>query len=225
MITSFEVLKYSGAGRDYPTALFCGIIPQVEQEFVRQCLGNDLWAYLKTKLTPTPTNVSTWQSCDVYMDGDTVNYFGNLFVSTEDNNTVVPDSDTPEWSAFSRFTDEGCNFIWDNYLVFILALKVFERTLVRSTHKATAGGVIVNTGDNTGFRSGNKAEIERYKSELERDIQTNTTNLVEWLNNNADTYSLPTATLCGQSGCNTKGSVSRKWNFRREKTILNTEWT
>ena len=225
MITSFEVLKYSGAGRDYPTALFCRLIPQIEQEFVRKCIGQDLWNYLKESLTPTPANVLMWVDCDVYSDGDVVNYFGTLFTSLVDNNNTLPETGVAEWELFERFTTEGANLIWDLYLVNILAMTVYKESLVQTTFRSGAGGLVINSGDSTGFRAAKKDEIQDVRSLLSSNIERATTNLVEWLENNATEYELPMPDICSGSNCNTQGKYSRRWNFRKSKTVTNTEWT
>lgn len=224
MITAFQVLTRSGAPREYPTALFCQLIPQIEQEFVRVCLGSELWDYLKTKLTPVPENVVQWNKSDIYMEGDTVDYYGTLFTSENDNNAIEPGYST-DWTEFQMFTNAACNFLWETYLVSILAMKVYDATLTRSTLRINSGGVTVNTGDAAGFRTGNMAELQRVRGDIQKDIERTTTNMIEWLENNAFANGLPTPTICGANGCKTTGRTSRRWNFRTGGTLINTDWS
>ena len=224
MITPFQVLTNSGASRDYPTALFCKLIPQIEQEFVRTCLGSDLWDYLKTKLTTVPENVVPWNKADVYMEGDTVDYYGTLFTSASDNNATEP-SYTTDWVEFQMFTDAQCNYLWDIYLVNVLAMKVFDATLARTTLRVTSGGVTPNAGDGTGFRSGKMDEIQRFRGDIQKDIERTTTNMIEWLENTAATNGMPLPFICTSNGCKTTGKTSRRWNFRTGATVINTDWT
>ncbi len=224
MITPFQVLINSGASRDYPTALFCKLIPQIEQEFVRTCLGSDLWDYLKSKLTPIPDNVVTWNRNDVYMEDDTVDYYGTLFTSVNDNNATEP-SYTDDWTEFAMFTDAACNTLWDLYLVNILAMKVFDASLARTTLRVTSGGVTPNTGDGSGFRSGKMDEIQRFRGDIQKDIERTTTNMVEWLENTAFENGLPLPTICAGNNCKTTGKNNRRWNFRTGATVINSDWT
>ncbi len=225
MITAFEVLKYSGAGRDYPTALFCRLIPQIEQEFVRQCLGQSLWNYLTNNLTPTPETVLVWKDCDLYSDGDVVDYFGTLFTSLEDNNNTLPEIGVSEWQVFERFTTVGANTLWDSYLVNILAMKVYQTSLVQATFRSGAGGLVINGGDSTGFRAARKDEIQDVRALLSSNVERTTTNMLEWLTNTATTYNMPIPDICSGGNCKTTGSNSRRWNFRKSSTIINSEWT
>lgn len=224
MITPFQVLTNSGASRDYPTALFCKLIPQIEQEFVRTCLGSELWDYLKSKLTPIPEDVVTWNRNDVYMDGDAVDYYGTLFLSMNDNNATEP-SYTNDWGQFQMFTDAACNTLWELYLVNVLAMKVYDATLARTTLRTTSGGVTVNTGDSSGFRSGKMDEIQRIRGDIQKDIERTTTNMIEWLENTATDNGLPLPFICSGGNCKTTGRNSRRWNFRTGSTVINTDWT
>jgi hypothetical protein len=195
----------------------------MEQEFVRTCLGSDLWDYLKSKLTPVPTGVVTWNKNDVYMDGDTVDYYGTLFTSVNDNNATEP-SYTDDWTEFQMFTDAACNELWDVYLVNILAMKVFDATLARTTLRITSGGVTPNAGDGTGFRSGKMDEIQRFRGDIQKDIERTTTNMVEWLENTSIENNLPLALVCAGNNCKTTGKNNRRWNFRTGSTVINPDW-
>jgi hypothetical protein len=222
MITPFEVRKYSGAGKDYNTNLFCDLIPQIEQEFIRECLGSDLWVYLTSKLTIIPTGSTVWQSCDLYQLSDVVNYFGCLYTSTSNNNATIPGDDGADWTSFSKFTDAACNDLWLGYLRNILAMKVYEPTISLTTMRTGAGGAVVNTGDQTGYRAANKSEISTIKGDILKNIQRATTNMIEWLRINSPANGIPTPWICAQGSCNTTGSQSRRWGMYREQTRLNT---
>lgn len=221
LITPFEVRKYSGAGRDYDPPTLCRLIPQIEQEFVRECLGTELWNYLNTNLTEIPTGIIEWQSCDIYQTDDVVNYFGCIYTSTADNNATIPGETGAEWADFDKFTDDGCNTLWTVYLREVLALKVYNESLTEATFRSTGGGVVVNTGDSTGYRAAKRDEISAVKTAIIRSLERTTTNMIEWLRLNADAQGLPTPFVCAAGGCKTKGSTGRRWGFYREHTRLN----
>jgi len=221
LITPFEVRKYSGAGRDYDPPTLCRLIPQIEQEFVRECLGSELRDYLLSKVTPLPAGVVEWENCGVYQTDDVVNYFGCIYTSTADNNATVPGEVGAEWDILEKFTDAGSNQLWSLYLREVLALKVYNESLTEATYRSTGGGIVINTGDNTGTRAANKTELSTVKSSIIRSIERTTTNMIEWLRLNAETLGLPTPFVCAAGGCKTKGSTGRRWGFYRETTRLN----
>lgn len=177
LITAFEVLKYSPAGSDYPTATFCEIIPQVEQEFSRECLGKELYDYFVGKLTPYPSGVTEYDSGATYAEGDVVIRNGCLFVSAVASNTTDPLTETGDWEAFERFTDAGVNEFWNLYLRRILALKVYMSSLLFTTWRAGSGGVVIAQGDSAGMRAANKGEIADVKRGLLAEIERTTENM------------------------------------------------
>jgi hypothetical protein len=220
LITAFEVGKYSGAGPGYPTTLFCSLIPQIEQEFVRECLGTTTWNYLVSKLQAIPTGATEWQTCDIYQTGTLVIYFGCLYTSTANNNATVPGEDGADWEPFDKFTDEACNTLWVTYLRYLLAMKVYEPTITRATWRTNAGGAVINAADNSGMRAANKAELSTIRGDIKRDIERVTTNMIEWFRINTDN-GIPTPYICAAGNCQTKGANNRRWGFHKENTRFN----
>lgn len=213
LITAFEVLKYSPAGSDYPTATFCEIIPQVEQEFSRECLGKELYDYFVGKLTPYPSGVTEYDSGATYAEGDVVIRNGCLFVSAVASNTTDPLTETGDWEAFERFTDAGVNEFWNLYLRRILALKVYMSSLLFTTWRAGSGGVVIAQGDSAGMRAANKGEIADVKRGLLAEIERTTENMRYWLKDNWQDKGFPNGNACGDN-CRTPGKKSRRWMFK-----------
>jgi len=212
LITPFEVLKYSPAGFDYPTSSFCELIPQIEQEFADECLGTTLYDYLVSKLTTYPSSVSEYDPNVSYSLDDLVIRNGCTFKSTANSNTTDPIVSGSDWTAFERFTDAGSNQLWTGYLRFLLALKVYDASLIFTTYRSGAGGLTVNQGDGSGFRSANKAEIIQTSAKLDGQIKRTTDNMLRWLTKNAETLGLPFP-VCLE-GCETPSRHSRRWGFR-----------
>lgn len=213
LITAFEVLKYSPAGSDYPTAAFCDLIPQIEQEFTRECLKKELYEYFVSKLTVYPAGVSEYDSGETYAQGDVVIRNGCLFVSAENSNASDPLAETGAWEAFERFTDAGVNELWKTYLRRILALKVYMSSLIYTTWRAGSGGITIAQGDGAGMRSANKGEISDVKRSLLAEIERTTANMREWLNDNWKAKGFPNDGVCGNT-CKTPGKTSRRWMFK-----------
>lgn len=212
LTTPFEVLKYSPAGFDYPTATFCVLIPQFEQQMARECLGKELFDFMVSKLNPYPSDVVEWDESIEYQIDDVVIRNGCTFISTANANTTDPSASGSDWSEFERFNHSGANKLWSLYLRQIMAYTVFSASLTPATFRAGAGGITVGNSDGSGFRSANKSEILNTKAETESFIRMTTTNMVEWLSLNYVTESLPVP-LCA-TGCNTNSNRSRRWAFR-----------
>lgn len=217
LITAYEVLKYSPAGSDYPTATFCELIPQIEQEFARECLGTDLFNYLIGKLTPYPSNATEYDSAVSYNVDQVVIRNGCLFVSLTNANSTDPLSATGDWKQFDRFTDTNANSFWAAYLRRILALKVYMASLVYTTWRGGAGGITISEGDGAGSRSGfraaNKGELHDVKTSLIAEIERTTANMRIWIRDNGETAGFPSAFVCGQF-CETPGRRSRRWAWK-----------
>lgn len=212
LITPFETLRHSGAGKDYPTSQFCELIPQIEEEFARVCLGQELYDYLVSKLAALPSAVE-WSPSTTYSIDDRAIRNGCLFVSAQNSNQGNdPLLDDGNWNEFEKFTDSGCQELWEKYLRRILALKVYSSSLTPVTWRSGAGGVVVNTGDVQGFRSGNKGEIFEIKTTALAEIERATGNMVYWLQKNYVDKNLPYKTDC--TVCPTPGRRSRRWGFK-----------
>lgn len=219
LLTPYEAVKYSTAGKDYPTAQFCEIIPQIEEEFARECLGQDLYDHMVADMVEYPETATEWEDCKTYDIDDTVIRNGCLFVSLEDGNRSDPLNETGEWEAFERFTTAGANLLWTKYLRRILALKAFSQSRVDVTWRSGAGGVAIAMGDGAGFRAANAAELLRLKADDIAKIETVTKNMLVWLNNNATAQGLPLADSCAGNKCQTRGKRVRRWAFSNSSPV------
>jgi hypothetical protein len=214
MITPYECLLYGGVGRDFPQRDFCQLIPQIEQELARECVGKDLWAYLKTKLNTTPTGATDWLPSAIYDEDDVVIRDGCTFTSLVDSNTSDPLVNSANWQLYEKFTDDYCNELWTGYLRRLLAMKVCLSSITAATFRVGSGGLVVNTGDSTGARTGKKEEINDVKTAMIAEIERVMKNMLEWLADNYITAGMPAPLGCGN--CETRGGRRRRWNFRNE---------
>lgn len=212
LITPYEVLVYSSAGKNYPTAEFCDLIPQIEEEFVRVCLGAELYGFLLANMATVPA-APEWDATVTYALGDAVIRNGCVFISLAGGNTGNdPLLDAANWSAFKRFSHTGALELWEKYLRRILALKVYSASLTYTTWRSGAGGIVVNGGDAQGFRSAGKAEISEIRTGILAEVERTTGNMLVWLKQNAKAKGLPYATAC--FACPTPGKLSRRWSFK-----------
>lgn len=214
LITPFEVVTNAPVSRDYPTTHLCVLLPQIEQAFVRECLGKELYDYLVSKLNTYPSGVVDWVQGVAYGVGSFVLRNGCTYECLIDGIESDPATDTESWRMFKKFTDAAANELWEKYLKLVLALKGYVATIVPNTFKSNAGGLIINDGDGTGNRSARKAELLEVKTHTITEIERVTTNMVEWLNENAFTKQLPWKNPCSTTNCATVGKNSRRWGFR-----------
>lgn len=214
LLTEYEVIKYSPAGRTYPTSYFCQLIPQVEETFVRDCLGKDLYDYIVSKLAEYPADAKEWDCDKRYSLGDKVIANGCLFTSTANFNTSDPLEADSDWDLFARFTDEEVDSFWRKYLRNLLALMVYRESLVFTTYQSTAGGILVQGVDTQGgVRSAGRNELGDLRNELTRQIQLQTDNMKHWLKNNATTAGFPASNFCSGDLCETPAKSARRWAF------------
>lgn len=220
LITPYEVKKYSPAGNDYPTATFCELIPQIEEEFARECLGQDLYDYMVENLADVPTGVPLYSSSATYSIGDIVQRNECLYVSQVAGTAGDPLADNGDWELWDRFTDDDVNIFWKKYVRRILALKVYMASLPYTTWRAGAGGVVIAMGDGfsggAGFRAANKGEMIDTKNSLIMEIERTITNMKKWLNhgtNRADA-GFPAVENCAADMCETKGRRVRRWALK-----------
>jgi hypothetical protein len=212
LTTSFEVLKYSPAGFNYPTRSFCILIPQIEQAFRRECLGDALFDFLVSKLKPYPTTFAEWDASATYAIGNIVIRNLCTYESTANSNTTDPIENGATWVVFTRFNHAGANELWELYLRQIFASKVYIATLPSATYQTGAGGVVVNQGDGTGARAANKTELLGIINEQTDFVRITVENMLEWLSDNATKKQLPSVNC--STGCETRTNRSRRFAFR-----------
>ena len=166
--TPFEILIGSAAGFDYPTSSFCLLIPQYEQALTHQCLGKDLYDFMVSKMNEYPENVTAWDQGVEYSIGDYVvrNYY--TYKSTANSNTSDPAAFGSSWERFAKFNHAGATELWDEYLMRLIAMRVYNSSLPLVTYRAGAGGVIINTGYSSGERTANKAEMLTFSIESKK---------------------------------------------------------
>lgn len=221
MITAYEVVRFSPAGKDYPTVNICEAIPQVEEAFGYSCLGADLYEYLLSVLVPYPETAAEYDPGTDYALGEYVVRHGCLFVSAVDCNRTDPlDADT-DWTPVDRFTDACANTLWTKYLRRILALRVYEAVVLYDTQTSGAAGVTIRIGDgySSGSRAASKGEIGDRQKRLQNDASTTLENMYRWMQKQIDdatctTLPLESGTACWSANCQKPSRGGRRIAWR-----------
>ena len=222
LITPFEAVKYSPAGRDYPAATMCNMIAQVEQEFGYECLGKEMYEWLQDNLAEVPTGVTEWSCEQAYNEGDLAVRNGCTMVSLTDENIDDPVS-SENWEVYKRFGDNDCaNEMWEGYLRGILANKLFSVSLTYATFRTGAGGLTVLAGtdgfNSQGFKSAGKTEMHDMKTAVNADVDRMTRNLLRWAERkvaSGDVCEVPLNSLLVCNGlCKPTSNSKRRWGFQ-----------
>ncbi len=208
----FEVNQYSPAGRQYPTDMYCSLIPQVEEELRRTCIGIELWDYMEGFLNDYPASVTEWSASNTYAAGAFVVANGRTYESDIAANTSDPLVSGSDWTELERFTDSACMQLWEKYLRALIAVKVYSISLPYQTFKSNGGGIVVSIGDSNGNRSGKKEELYALQAGLKAQEERINSNMLLWLEENAQTLNLPYISC--SIGCNTQRNSNRRWAFR-----------
>ncbi len=225
LITPYEVVMYSPAGKDYPTDWICKLIPAVEDEYGYECLGETLYKWLMDNVVAPPSDAVEWECGRSYETGEYIIRNGCLFYSISDMNATDPASDESEgWEVAKRFGTNTCaNDFWQLHLRNILALKVFVRSVGVTTRKAGPNGLTVLEGGgsfgNQGFKTGSKNELADYKNDILAEIETATRNMIRWANRTVRDdqnceVPLSTMLLCQTNNCQPTTRSVRRWGFR-----------
>lgn len=222
LITPFEAVKFSQAGRDYPTEPMCQMIPQIEQEFGAECLGKTLYKWLQDNLATVPTGAEEWSCEQAYAEDDYAIRNGCLFISLIDDNIDDP-LDSENWEVAERFENNDCaNEMWTEYLRPILANKLFASSLTFTTMRANAGGLTVLAGtdnfNSQGFRSAKKDELADVKNAINQETERVVRNLIRWAKDKVDndaTCTVPLNSILICNGlCKPPSNSVRRWGFQ-----------
>ena len=219
IITAWEVINFSPAGRDYPQRPVCDAIFREETDFFYTCLGSTFYAYLKTHLTAyDPETTFEYIPGTAYSTGNIVIRNGCLFVSNVNSNTTDPANDKINaWDWLPKFDVDCANEFWERFLRQVLAYRIYMSTLNFTTQRSGAGGVVVMMGDQSGMRGANKGEISDTKKALLHQIDMSTKNMHRWLieKQNDTTCSLPVSdALNCDFWCMKNKSKTRRWAFK-----------
>lgn len=221
LITAYEVKRYSPAGANYPEVNICEAIPHVEQALGYKCLGEELYEWLISKLTPYPADVQNYDPSTEYGEDEYVVRNGCLFVSDVACNRTDPISADSDWSAVDKFTDACANTLWAGYLRRLLALRVYETVMLYDTQQSGAGGVVVALGDgyNTGHRAASKGEIADRAKRLDEDANLVVQNMYRWFDKqlSAGTCSgmpINSAKACWSAQCEQPRKGIRRFAFK-----------
>ncbi len=214
ILTPYEAVRYSSARRDYPAAEMCNVIPQIEQEVIHKCLSDDLWDFLLLHLREIPETAAAWDSGQTYSSGDVVVVDGCLYESTANSNTTNPLAQGSAWTPWARFDNEAATVLWNDYLRRLLAQKCLLATITPATLQAGSGGLITSNRDLQGWNTADKVQMSDFKKSVLDDVERVTSNMLEFLSDNANEYPTAVYPCDGGQDCNSQAKRNRRrWAF------------
>lgn len=211
-LTETEVIKYSSAGKDFPTKPVCDCLDDVEETFINECLGTDLDEHLTGLLQSLPDNVAEWQDCNSYAAGDVVDRNGIYYEAAADYTSSDPLDENGDWAEYDRFTSECANQLWTRYLRKILALMVFKCAIPEATHRTGAGGLTVQGQDPKGERAATGSEIARKQMDVQARIDSIMKNMRIWMaHEDREECDFPSSAMASEcADCGKSDAIGRR---------------
>lgn len=221
LITAYEVKRYAPAGRNYPEVNICEAIPQVEEDFGYECLGETLYEYLQSVLTAYPATATEYDPETEYELNDFVIRHGCLFQSNVECNRTDPLEIENDWTAVEKFTVACANTLWTRYLRRIIAFRVYESVVLFDTQQSGAAGVTINLGEgyNTGLRAASKAELAERQKQLQDGANQTVENMYRWMkkqqtDGTCTVLPLESGVACWNKQCTEPRNGVRRWAFK-----------
>lgn len=158
LLTPFEVIKNSPAGNQYPLDDIRQLIPVIERDFMKNCLGLDYYDLL-LKNCKTYETATIWKA-GTYTSGQVVIYNGSLLESCVISNTTEPSIGNDKWKEVDKFTKKEYNKLWEVHLKSVLCYKIYKESIPYATIKSNAKGLTINAQDQSGNMTATSKDID-----------------------------------------------------------------
>lgn len=217
IITPVEVIKHSGAGREFPVRFIESAIDIQEELFFVECLGTDFWEYMQGQLSCKST-AEDWEVGTTYGLGVYVWRDGCLYLSKKPKNTTDPLEPECNWSIVEKFKDSGLNIIWEKYIAQIIAAKIMFVAEPMAAMQPGGGGLVKKGPGSFGIESAEAKDRAQWQKAIESRVVEPAMKLLKyWLEKNASSYNSWPALygLYCSGGCNSVVTKvgRRNWNF------------
>ena len=179
LVSSFEVIKYSFAKKEYSTDAICNLIKTVEKNVFNKCLGDEFYDYLLSNVN-TFDAATLWSKKKTYGKDDLVIFCGCIFESVIDENNDDP-SDSTNWIQPVKFNDMCLRKLWECYLREIICQSVYSESLVFETIQGTAKGLISLDTDNTGVKSASVQMIRLTQEKITSIVENAIDGMIKWI--------------------------------------------
>lgn len=184
IITVTEVIRYSPATRDFPVSEIRTRIKSCEDKLARELLGIVLYDDMVSKLKAVPSDVAEWVCNGDYAINDLVTKNGVYYKSTANTNNTDPEEDGSNWVQYEKFDHTCYEKMWTGWMRKIFAYEVYYMALPYASRSVGAQGLVIRETDPKGVRGSRPQEIASYLEIIRQDIDTESRNMIYWLNKN-----------------------------------------
>lgn len=179
LVSSFEVIKYSFAKKEYSVDSICNLIKPIEKKVLLKCFGKEFYDYLLSNVN-TFDDATIWNKKKVYSEGDHVIYCGCIFESKINSNNDDP-SDSQNWFEPVKFNNLCLRELWECFLREIICQSIYAESIPFETIQGTAKGLITLDTDNTGVRSANVQSIRFVTERITSLVECAIEDMVKWI--------------------------------------------
>lgn len=228
IMTPWEAVRFGPVEKEYPTSHMERFINIVEAKTFRECLSMELYTMMLEDKKEY-SNLPEWSKNEVYDEGDLVIFYGCVIESQLDNNSELPGSDADpsepdvfSWLPAKKFDSTCLNDFWEMHLRSYLAFEVSIKSVRKTTHSASAKGIVEHIDMNTGSKSVSRTALIDWKKEVKEDALDLLQEMKYWL---IDAYKENDCTVfesipfvkksCETGKCNVAAQRSRRMFFRR----------
>jgi len=227
ILTPWEAVRFGPVEKEYPTSHMERYILPVERKLFRECLSIELYNQMLGDMI-SHSNLSEWNKNSTYSEGDLVIFYGCVIVSMKDDNSDLPGSDAspsdPDfyaWVPAQKFSKDCFNGLWEMHLRSYLSHEVTLKAIRKTTHSASARGIVEHVDMNAGSRSVSRTSLIDWKREVQEDAHDLLEEMKYWIlasfkDGCEDFKSVPFVKKSCESGvCNVSAKRTRRMFFRR----------
>lgn len=150
--------------------------------------------YRKT-LLPNLTTVTTYSEYVTgqdYSENDVILWYGQLLISTTNNNSTDPCALDTKWTPLKKFTDDLLNVLWDDYLRYYLSFQLAGKSLIYNTYQLGSKGTMKYSEDfrdnSSGLSTVDTKELYGIKKQFLSDAKDILVDMFAFVKEVTDTY-------------------------------------
>lgn len=179
IITTYEVLKYSIAEREYPKDKIERYKELVELSYFRSVLGKDFYDAIKAVVVDWSL-IEEWEEGS-YSQNDKVFWNGDVYNSKVNTNTEEPSLTATNWELAKKISTTELDFLWKTYLGQIIANKIILHTAILDTYRATGKGLGVSTEDSSNFNALSDKEVSAWYRQTQNLVDIMQGEMIEYI--------------------------------------------
>lgn len=221
LISNFEIIQKSSAGKDYPLDKL-NLFKDIEESYyMNECFGVTFYTALKAVVADW-TLVTEWTAGTYALDA-VVSWNGEVLRSTVGANTQEPSLTASQWAAAKKFSTTEYDTLWKTYLCQIISNKIIMACVVPDTYRANAKGLMKSIEDNSNTEPLDGKEMGLWFSHVKSFVDRAEEEMRRYINSQYDKFKVNPATgfdystvkfISDCEGCTTTSNkVTRRIGF------------